>query len=241
MVQGIHKEHKKISDLLKESNALLWFFLVAFIYSSLAIWILTTWGTPPLKSFTMDGWGSRLFTIAMRVEWMYLFSVLLFFSALLRRWDWSLGLLSCLPWVLYNSATAELPSTLQLYYSFPLTIAVFWPMISHRFIRIACINRDPPQQKTENWLHRLRCNPSHKIWFLLLFTAASIIRPLTPDIDSTPLLHFFEKGRLPPSRLTQMNTNAWIELHRKHQDRTLTDRKNGKYQAAFVRRATYSV
>ncbi len=225
LINGIDKKNKNIKKILIGSRPILVYMIFAFVYSALMMLILVVWGTPPLRTITIDGWGSRLLTIATQVEWVYLFSVLLFSSALFRRWDWSLGLFSCLPWVLYNSITSELPSTLQLYYSFPLVIAVFWPLISHRLVPVAHVSLELLNKGTSNWLHHLRCNSCYSICFLFIFTITSIIRPLTPDIDSVPLLYFFKKGLLPPSLLTQTNIDAWMEFHRQHQDKTLTDRK----------------
>ena len=151
---------------------------------------LLMWSAPALAysliCLLTPGWGralpepsvlelstlvERWLAIVWRLEWTAPFALLIAAAIWWRRWSWLAGLVSCLPWIIYNSTQggSGFAGDLQLYYSFPLIIALFWPFIAHQFIA--------PEKKRRNL-------GTAAALFVIIFAATTIIRPYSDTLST---------------------------------------------------------
>ena len=157
-----------------QKQLLLW-SLPALIYSATGLltaeWAEWARSLPRASVLELSTLAERWLSIIWRLEWTAPFAFLIVAAIVWRRWQWLAGLISCLPWVVYNSTQggSGFAGTLQLYYSFPLIIALFWPFIAHQFIA--------PEKKRRNL-------GTAAALFVIIFAAATIIRPYSDTLST---------------------------------------------------------
>ena len=110
---------------------ILW-FISALVYSLLAVNL----GGQEARSPGVwdERFFVRLFSIATRLDWAPVFVVVIVWTLITRHWATLIGILSCLPWVLYSvTQDYAISANLASYYGFPLLVGFFWPFLALRY------------------------------------------------------------------------------------------------------------
>ena len=145
----------KLSAALVRHRRLLWWSVPAFIVSA----ILTIFFGREVPFFIFDNSpditeiGNRVRAIAWRLEYTSMFLFIPAAALFCRRWDWMIGLLSVVPWLIFSLFSQSYGAYLEAYYAFPLILALFWPLVSHRY---ALSQRHAPSATTGKKIKRPR-------------------------------------------------------------------------------------
>ena len=163
--------------------------------------------------------GNRVRAIAWRLEYTSMFLFIPAAALFCRRWDWMIGLLSVVPWLIFSLFSQSYGAYLEAYYAFPLILALFWPLVSHRY---ALSQRHAPSATTGKKIKRPR--PQLAALFLLLFVGITFIRPL--EIQSTirsALKPFLQAAISPPSPKRVAAVRALGEFYKQNRRRIISD------------------
>ena len=211
----------KLSAALVRHRRLLWWSVPAFIVSA----ILTIFFGREVPFFIFDNSpditeiGNRVRAIAWRLEYTSMFLFIPAAALFCRRWDWMIGLLSVVPWLIFSLFSQSYGAYLEAYYAFPLILALFWPLVSHRY---ALSQRHAPSATTGKKIKRPR--PQLAALFLLLFVGITFIRPL--EIQSTirsALKPFLQAAISPPSPKRVAAVRALGEFYKQNRRRIISD------------------
>jgi hypothetical protein len=90
-------------------------------------------GTPPWAHLTgLELWNRVLAHLETRANFWLPLAVFVVWAITRRRWWVVLGYAAFVPWVAVNFiARSQAAATLALYYSFPLGVALLWPLVAH--------------------------------------------------------------------------------------------------------------
>lgn len=164
---------------------------------------------------------SRLQAILWRLEYTPLFVFIPVAALVCRRWDWAIGLVAVMPWIVLSLFSYAYGARLDAYYAFPLVFALFWPLVSHRFVlsqRHAPYSPDAPAKKPKRPRAKLAA------FFLLSFAAITFIRPL--EVQSTirsALVPFWHASLRPPSAERVAAVRRLGEFYRDNRGRVISD------------------
>lgn len=207
-----------LREAVLRHRRLLWWSLPAFLHAALFTFLfgrdLPFWTDPP--DFAEA--GSRLLAIVWRLEYTPLFLFLPFAAAYFRRPDWAIGFVAILPWIGLSLLSYSYAAHLEAYYAFPLVFALFWPLVSHRFVL--------SQKHVAGARRKTSRSPgaAEAAVFLLLLCALTFIRPIHDQSTvRSALVPLLQAGKAPPSSETRAAVSALGEFYKQNRRRMISD------------------